>query len=794
VAVSARVYRAIPRQVLVTNGVIMVTRQTNPLQGRDVSAKESGPGTLVDWGLAFASRQFRLLLSCLVIASSGAAAYLFFTPPAYTSTATMLIDSRKGGVQQRSVLGDAPTDSAWIDSQMGILTLERDRIAGAVAVQLQLAKDPHFLESGGGFGGLAGWFRGGIEDLKPSSKAELDQRVAGVVSSGLDVKRVGLSYLVNINFSSPNQEFALKIANAAADAYVVAEMDAKFKNLSEASNWLEGRYQTLRDQASSADRAVIEYKGKNNIVTAGGKLIYDQQLTEINDRLGAARAKTADSQARLNQIEAVLETNEATGEVDATVTDALNNPIINHLRSQYLDLINREADWSKRLGANHLAVVNLRNQAREIRNSTLEELRRIHEGYKSDLAIAQRNEIELKKQMAGTVAQMPNEAQIALRGLESSAQSYRAFTEHFLLNYTESVQQQSSPIPETRVVAYATYAYKSFPSTGRVFTLSLLGGMAFGVGLGMLREIMDRSFRTGRQTQAALQMECLALIPLVKENEQAGTSIKQKLLGANRRRDLITDPRSRRIISETSNIFRLVSDDPFSRFAEAIRGIKQAADVRGADSPKGIGKTSKVIGITSSVPREGKSTIAAALSGLIAEVGGKVILVDCDLRNPSLSRSLAPDAAVGLLEVVSGRQSLDKAIWNDPVTGMAFLPTVNSFGVPNTDQILGSEGMKILFEVLRSNYEYVVVDLSPLAPVVDVRATTNIIDFYVFVVEWGATKIDLAQQALLEAHRVYDSVLGVALNKVDMSVIKRYDSERSLYYSNKYYSGHDSAD
>ena len=113
---------------------------------------------------------------------------------------------------------------------------------------------------------------------------------------------------------------------------------------------------------------------------------------------------------------------------------------------------------------------------------------------------------------------MPNEAQIALRGLESSAQSYRAFTDHFLLNYTESVQQQSSPIPETRVVAYATYAYKSFPSTGRVITLSLLGGFAFGVGLGMLREIMDRTFRTGRQTQAALQMECLALIPLVQEN------------------------------------------------------------------------------------------------------------------------------------------------------------------------------------------------------------------------------------------------------------------------------------
>jgi succinoglycan biosynthesis transport protein ExoP len=767
----------------------MLTRQINRLQGHEEVPKESGSTSLVDWGLAFVRRQYLLLLFCLLMALCAGAVYLFITPPAYTATSTMLIDSRKGGVQQNSVLGDAPTDNAWIDSQMGILALERDKIGAAVAEKLQLAKDPRFLESDGGLSGLAGWLRGGIESLTPTAKAELKQRVAGVVSGGLEVKRAGLSYLVNINFTSPNAELALKVANAAADAYVVAEMDAKYKNLREASNWLEDRYRTLRDQASNADRAVIEFKSKNNIVTAGGKLINDQQLTEINDRLGAARAKTADTQARLNQIEAVLEIDEATGGVDATVTDALNNPIINRLRSQYLDLVNREADWSKRFGANHLAVVNLRNQARDIRNSTLEELKRIHEGYKSDLSIAQRNESELKKQLATIVAQIPNEAQISLRGLEGAAQSYHTFGERFLLSYTESVQQQSSPIPETRVVAYATYSYKSFPSTGRVLTLALLGGMAFAGGLGMLREILDRSFRTSRQTQAALQMECLALIPLVTQNREADEEIKQKVLGTRGGRDLINDPRSRRIISEASNLFRLVSDDPFSRFAEAIRGIKLAADVKGASLfTEDVGKKSKVIGITSAIPREGKSTIAAALSGLIAQVGGRVILMDCDLRNPSLSRSLAPDATVGILEVISGTQSLDKAIWNDPVTGMAFLPTVNAFGVPNTDQILASGAMKKLFEVLRSNYEYIIVDLSPLAPVVDVRATTDLIDFYVFVVEWGATRIDLVQQTLLEAHGVYDSMLGVALNKVDMNVIKRYDSERSIYYSNKYYS------
>src|SRR5471032_79376 len=149
---------------------MIVTRQSNPPQGREESPKEGGPRTLVDWGIAFARRQFWLLLFCLVIASGGAAIYLFITPPAFTSTSTMLIDSRKGGIQQRSVLGDAPTDNAWIDSQMGILTLERDKIGGAVAEKLQLAKDSRFLESDGGSSGLAGWVRGGIETLSPKAK------------------------------------------------------------------------------------------------------------------------------------------------------------------------------------------------------------------------------------------------------------------------------------------------------------------------------------------------------------------------------------------------------------------------------------------------------------------------------------------------------------------------------------------------------------------------------------------------------------------------------------------------
>lgn len=756
---------------------MLLRHEGHLLEARE-AAREAQPKSLVIQALDFSKRQFWCLLTCLVLAALAAAGFLAFVPPAYTASSTMMIDSRKGGVQQKSVLGDSPTDNAWIDSELGVLGLERGQIGLAVAKKLKLGKMVGDLQPEASWSTLFGMLRGAqTTDYSKLPDSELTQIAAGMVAGGLDVKRVGLSYLVSISFTSGRPDLAAKIANAAGDAYVIAEMDARFKSLSQASNWLQERYQALKEQATAADRAVIDFKTKHNIVTAGGKLLDEQQLSEMNARLSGAHAKTADALARLNQIEAVLREDEASGGTDATVTDALNNPIITGLRKQYLDLINREADWSKRFGKNHLAVVNLRNQARDVRNSTIEELKRIHESYKSDLEIARQNEAELQKQVSGIVAQIPNDAQVTLRGLESRAQTLRTFTDNFLLTYNEAVQQQTSPIPETRVVSYAAYAGKSFPSTGRVLILSLFGGLALGVALGTLRELMDGAFRTARQAQSALRLECISVVPLVN----CQPSFMRRLLPGPNRRDLVTDPRNQQITVRGSNLFRMVSNDPFSQFAEAIRAIKLAADISISTAK------CKVIGLTSSLPKEGKSTIAAALAAQIAQVGCRAILVDGDLRNPALSRSLAGDAPAGLLDVLAGRQLLENVVCKDPITGMAFLPTVNAYAVPNTDQILSSDAMKQLFELLKSQYEYIIVDLSPLAPIIDVRATTDLIDAYVFVVEWGTTRVETVQQTLQQCGRVYSNMLGFVLNKVNMSAIRRYDAENGMYYANYYY-------
>ena len=197
-------------------------------------------------------------------------------------------------------------------------------------------------------------------------------------------------------------------------------------------------------------------------------------------------------------------------------------------------------------------------------------------------------------------------------------------------------------------------------------------------------------------------------------------------------------------------------------------------------------KSNKVIGFTSSLPNEGKSTLAVALAQLISHGGRTVIVVDCDLRNPVLSRELTPNAKAGFFEVLTDAKSLEEVVWKDHATKMDFLPAVVTSPIAYTSEFLASDATKNLFGKLRQSYDYVIVDLSPLAPIVDVRATTHLVDSYIFVIEWGRTKIDVVKHALAAAQGVSENLLGVVLNKVDMNTFGRYTGQAGSYYYNKY--------
>ncbi len=338
--------------------------------------------------------------------------------------------------------------------------------------------------------------------------------------------------MISVGFRLHNPDRAAQIANEVANAYIDDQLESTYAAARRAGTWLQARLRELRDQASTAERAVVAFKTKHDIVDAGGRTINDQQLAELNSELVVARSKTGEAKARLDRVQAVLQKNSPETTVSATVADTLKNDVIIKLRSQYLELARREADWTPRYGSNHLAVINIRNQMRELQNSIHDELQRIAETYKSDAEIAKQQEDSLQKQLdrAVTQSQVTNEAQVALRELESNSQTYRALYDNFLQRYMEFVQQQSFPITDARLISVATRPLgKSGPKTTLILGAAAFVGLAFGLAVGAWRTFADRVFRTASQVEATLQTDCIALVPSVSAQAMKAKLRRRKL-------------------------------------------------------------------------------------------------------------------------------------------------------------------------------------------------------------------------------------------------------------------------
>jgi len=208
---------------------------------------------------------------------------------------------------------------------------------------------------------------------------------------------------------------------------------------------------------------------------------------------------------------------------------------------------------------------------------------------------------------------------------------------------------------------------------------------------------------------------------------------------------------------------------PFSRYTETMRGLRVAARISAAR------RTQSVIGIISTQEGEGKSTVAANLARLVAGAGERVLLIDGDLRNSSLSRRLAPTARIGLAQVLAGAR-IDEALWYDPLSPMQFVPASDgSERLVNTNELLGSQAMASLLEAAREVFDIIVIDLPPLDPAVDARAAAHLVDAFVFVTEWGRTPLPAVHKVIASHPEVMRKTFAAILNKADMVRLDQYE-------------------
>jgi exopolysaccharide transport family protein len=716
----------------------------------------------------FLGRQWRLIVSLLGLCIVIGGAYVATTPSKYTAQADMIIDTKKVTWAQGELASENRTiEDASVESE--IETTKSEKVVEAVIHRLHLNEDREFTEPGPS---VKRWvlslFKLTAEPVHEASDSEIMGSVIIAVKDNLRVIRLGRSYIEQIAFTSRDREKAAKIANAFADAYIEDQLQAKFEATRRASVWLEQRIGELRQQASDAFRAVQDFKSSNGIIIGvDGKLASEVELDQLGIALAKARADTSQAKAKFDRIEHVLEQRtdkESFNIPDPIVTDALSNPVITKLRQQFLEDQNKESEWSARYGADHQAAKNLRAEMAALQRAIWDEISRIAESYKSELQIAKSQEDAIDRRMGEVFQQSASTrtSQVRLRELETAANTYRGIYETFLSRFTQSVQQQSFPSTEARVVTMATAPRTpSSPKVGLTLALAALCGLGLGVISAMAREQLNRRIHTRAELEALLGTSCLAVLPAV--------SRRRLTLGA------------RRGPTRESGAFRHISEvAPFSATAEALRYIKVAIDLHPAGG--------KLVGIVSALPGEGKTTVAASFAAFVARSGARVLLIDADLRNPSMTRTLGYSNSPGLRDMVVDKLPLDDLIVTDSKYKFDFLPASTRIKPSTSSDILNSAAMKQALKVATNNYDYVLVDLPPILPVVDVKAVAHLFDAFVLVVEWGSTSTDEIVKAVTASPILSERLLGAVLNKADETVMRRFEgySDRHYdYYTNE---------
>ena len=707
-------------------------------------------------------RRWKLILAAAAAVMALAFLVLLTIAPRYTATAQVLLEPRKEKVfGADNILPELNLDSGNIDSQLAVI--QSINMLRRVVEKEKLTADPEFGQAppAGLLSLLLGLFAS--EDAQQTALAKPDGaippdvlRSIGRLRGALEVTRVNRTYILAIAVTSQDPAKATRLANAVADAYVVDQLDARYDAAKRASTWLAERMEGLQEQLRQSEQAVAAFRKEHNLqATSSGEnkiTISDQQLSDLNGKLIAARADTAEKRAKYEQ--AVHVTTHG-GNLQA-IPDVVRSNVISSLRTQQAEVARKEADLSAHYGDQHPLVINTRAERRDIERSISAEVQRILVNLKNDYDVAKSREDSLQASLYEATGQtgQDNGVAVRLRELERLNTANKTLFDNFLSRTNITREQASFEEREARVISPATKpGAPSFPKKGLVEALAGVVGLLLGVGGSVALDMLNSGFMTPRELEDKVGYPVLAAIPLLAEKDRKVD-------------DEIVDP-GRYLIAK-----------PLSRYAEVVRSIRVGIRMADVDNP------AKVILITSAIPDEGKSTLAQSLAFSAVRAGERVLLIDCDLRHPSLSKYFGLEAKPGLVDFLTNSVPFEDVIARQ--NGLTILPA--GMKSQNPPDLLGSARFKHLVEKLREVFDYIIIDSSPVEPVIDAKVLSAIVDKVVFAVRWQTTKRELVASNL-EFFARQQKLAGVALNMIDEAKTPRYGAyaHYSGYYYKKYY-------
>lgn len=696
-------------------------------------------------------RKWAILLPALALAVL-AALVVARIPPTYQGRAEVFVDPRQAAAGDPHAASGGSPDAQTLASQVRVL--QSRNLAYKAVEALELDEDPEFntaLRPPGPLERAETWVRAqlasaGAPSATPDSATTPEPAVvaAGIVDrflAALHVELLPESRVLAVTFESHSPERAAQAANKLAEMYILDQLDAKYDATQRATSWLTDKIAELRRSVASAEQAVEKFRSQSGLLQGTGGTMATQQASDLSAQLLVVRNARAEAEQRLAKVRQAVQTGGAGG------GDAGRSSALQQLLDQQTQVKRKLADLAKEFGDRHPQMIAARAELADIETKLQRERDRTVNTLESEVGAARAREASLARsleQLRGKLGQSAN-AEIQLRSLERDAEASRSMLETFLARFEQATAQLDTSINEmdARIISRADVpAAPTFPPATRIIVLTFCVAALLAALLVFALEQLDRGFRSGEQIEKATGLRSLGLVPAIGSDGKG----------------------------PASHLLR----HPSSMFGESIRSLYTGILL----SPD-VGPPRKLL-VTSSQPKEGKTTISVCLGRMRALAGHSTVIVEADLRRPSMHRALGVGRGPGLTEVVLGEKALDEVLQRDPDSGAHFLLAGKL--APDPTEILSSAKMTQVLDELARRFELVVVDSPPLVAVSDSRLLAKQVDAAVLVVRWARTPRDVVGLAVKQLREARGDITGVVLSMVDPKKHAQYGFGDSAYY------------
>ncbi|MFN3845087.1 MAG: AAA family ATPase [Paracoccaceae bacterium] len=739
--------------------------------------------------LAILRRNWRFMAFATLVGILLGVAQIATTTRLYTAAVDIDIGRSEDTVTFQDFAGVAST-MPMIEIETELQVLRSEQIAERVVRALDLHQDRTFaITPETGVGRALGYMIGQavrgvmmvrsllteeIAALPPPelTKEELENRaIEGAalrMRANMSVVNVRASRILQIRYTSASPILSARVANAIAQAYMDDKLQASDVAAQRAIDWLQQRRDQLREQTERLTQIAERFRANNNLIGVDLDRTTDPELDRLTQDLVAARTELIDLEARDRRLTEIV----TNGDTTAVARETATQGITAELRSRYLEVLRSYNNLASSLGDDHEQTQRRLRELRDIEGLMFEEIRRSAQLIRDDIRATRERVTSLETAFAAASERTETDQTVLteLRQMERNAEAARTLFASFQQRLQEASQRQEIPTSQARFLNRARPpGGPSSPNAPRILVFSAVLSLLFAVSLVAYREWRDDRVRSEEQVREMLGLEYLGELPVIKG---AAHTVPAHLL------DLLD---ARKQTTHLPKIMTFAADKPLSNFAETLRTGKISLSLH-------QGKTDRTpkIGFVSCVPAEGKTTVAANFANLLAQQGARVLLIDGDMRNPGLTQSMGRPFDAGLVDVLLDKKDWREVLYTVEETGLHVIPNSKTRAV-YTAELIGGSAMSQLLDQVEREYDFVLLDLPPLAAVVDARAVLDRLDGIFFVLKWGSTRLEMVNGVLRADSRLREKCLGMFLNMYEPKKAQAYGGGKNdRYYSAQY--------